>query len=75
MLTHQGESLASHRVAQATTYRMTEDYKTSIDLVDSITEVPCIMQRVFLVMHNQPPTPTGSMSWTCWVNQHTIHAH
>ncbi len=42
----------SHRVAKASTFWMTKDYKTCIDLVDSITEVPRIILSIFLVMHN-----------------------
>ncbi len=42
----------SDRVAKASTYWMTKDYKTCIDLVDSIAQVPCIMQSDFLVLHN-----------------------
>ena len=64
--------IPSHRVAKASTYWMTEDYKTCIDLVDSITEVPCIMLSIYLVMHNK--LVCHKVERTHWINQHIIHA-
>ena len=51
---------------------MTEDYKTCIDLIDLITEVPCIMLGVLLVMLNYHVC--HQVEWPHSINQHTIHA-
>ena len=43
-----------------------------INLIDSITEVPCIMQVVLLVIHNNLVCHQVEQSYS--INQHTIHA-
>ncbi len=63
----------SHRVAKATTYWMTGDYKTCINLIDSIIEVPCIMQGVLLVVHNNIVCHQVEQSHS--INQYTICAN